>query len=384
MTVSIWQADGTQPIREVDFLIVGAGIVGTAAAIFAGQAGRQVTITEMRDVALGASSRNAGFMLTGLDTYYHRAIERYGHPMTRELWALSLKTHDYWRAWAQQAGGVRMQQTGSYLLAESDEEADELEAAARALTADGIAVEFDRRDPLGRGFKAAIRQPWDGEVQPVDLAWAMLRLSGAELIANNEVYKVEQVGETAIVHTRQFIFHARHALLCTNAYSPSVHPYFIGKVMPTRAQCLVTEPLPEPVMSGIGYSDYGYMYYRMTFDNRLLLGGGRKLYKPLENDTSDDRITDPVQGFLDAYLRERFPDVSAPVDRRWAGIMGFSADGVPLVGTLPGMPRIGFAVGFTGHGLSFGAGVAERAVDHLISGAHPGAVWAGRLNGRAG
>jgi glycine/D-amino acid oxidase-like deaminating enzyme len=384
MTVSIWQADGTQPIYEVDFLIVGAGIVGTAAAIFAAQAGRQVTITDMRDVALGASSRNAGFMLTGLDTYYHRAIERYGHDTARELWALSLATHSYWRAWAQQAGGVRMRQTGSYLLAESDEEARELEAAARALHADGIAVEFDYADPLGRGFHAAIYQPWDGEVQPVDLAHALLRLSGAELIPNNEVYRVEQIGDTAIVHTRQYIFHARYALLCTNAYSPFIHPYFNGRVTPTRAQCLVTEPLPEPVMSGIGYSDYGYMYYRMTFDNRLLVGGGRKLYKALENDTSEDRVTDPVQQYLDAYLRARFPDVSASVERRWAGIMGFSADGVPLVGTIPGMPRVGFAVGFTGHGLSFGAGTAERAVDHLLTGAYPGALWAGRLDGQIG
>ncbi len=87
-----------------------------------------------------------------------------------------------------------------------------------------------------------------------------------------------------------------------------------------------------------------------------------------------------MQGYLDAYLRQHFPDVTAPVERRWAGIMGFSVDGLPLVGTLPGMDRVGFAVGFTGHGLAFGAGVAERAVDHLLTGADPGAVSAARLN----
>jgi hypothetical protein len=43
------------------------------------------------------------------------------------------------------------------------------------------------------------------------------------------------------------------------------------------------------------------------------------------------------------------------------------------------MDRVGFAVGFTGHGLAFGAGVAERAVDHLLTGANPGAVSAARL-----
>ena len=48
--------------------------------------------------------------------------------------------------------------------------------------------------------------------------------------------------------------------------------------------------------------------------------------------------------------------------------------------TLPDMPRIGFAVGFTGHGLAFGARVAERAVDHLLMSATLGAVDVERLN----
>ncbi|MBC7812891.1 MAG: FAD-binding oxidoreductase, partial [Burkholderiales bacterium] len=45
MTVSIWQANGSQPVREVDVLVVGAGLVGCAAAYFATQAGHHVTIT---------------------------------------------------------------------------------------------------------------------------------------------------------------------------------------------------------------------------------------------------------------------------------------------------------------------------------------------------
>lgn len=379
MTVSIWQADGSQPTREVDFLIVGAGIVGCAAAYFAAQAGREVVITEMRDVALGASSRNAGFMITGLDIYYHRAIETYGHDTADELWTLSARTHDIWLDIAER-GSVPLDRCGSLLLAESQTEAKELVAAARALDADGHAAIFHQHDPLGRGYYAAIEQPTNCAVQPYALAWATFRESGAELIANNEVYAIEQTRpDVATVRTRQYTFEARSVLVCTNAYSPRLHPYFIGKVIPTRAQVLVTTPLKERVLNTCGYSDYGYMYYRSTFDNRLLIGGGRKLFVEQEHDTTDDRVTDPVQRYLEAYLRERFPEVDAPVDRRWSGIMGFSVDGLPLVGTLPGMPRVGFAVGFTGHGLAFGAGVAERAVDHLLRGANPGAVAATRL-----
>jgi len=380
MTVSLWQADGTQPVREVDFLVVGAGLVGCSAAFLAAQAGREVTITEMRDIGLGASSRNAGFMITGLDTYYHHAVAKYGAAVTREMWELSCTTHGYWHEFAKK-GNVRLEQCGSMLLAESADEARDLEEAARALDEAGIDHEYCSYDPLHRGYYACIRQPQDAAVQPYELVRAVFQQSGAELVANNELYAIEQESDEIVtVYTRQYIFKARYVMLCTNAYSVNIDPYFVGKVIPTRAQCIATAPLSNgPLLNTCGYSDYGYMYYRDTFDGRLLIGGGRKQNKMLENDTTDDRITDPVQRHLENYLREKFPDVDAPIERRWAGIMGFSCDGLPLVGTLPGKPRVGFAVAFHGHGLAMGAGTAERAVDLLLKGIDPGAVSARRL-----
>ncbi|MEZ4668732.1 MAG: FAD-dependent oxidoreductase [Anaerolineae bacterium] len=381
MTVSVWQADDSQPVREVDFLVVGAGLVGCTAAYFAAQAGRQVVITEMRDLALGASSRNAGFMITGLDTYYHHSIDRYGIDVTREMWDLSAATHRHWRNFASR-GSVRMEQCGSMLLAESEAEAHDLELAARALEADKREFEYMSYDPLGRGYCGAIRQPGDGAVQPYELVHTIFEQSGAELIKNNELYRIEQnKPELVTVYTRQYVFKARYVMLCTNAYSVYVDPYFVGKVIPTRAQCIATAPLSNgPLLNTCGYSDYGFMYYRDTFDGRLLIGGGRKQNKMLEHDTTDDRVTDPVQRILEDYLRTRFPEVKAPIERRWSGIMGFSVDGLPLVGRLPDKPNVGFAVAFTGHGLALGAGTAERAVDMLLNGASVGCLDARRVD----
>jgi gamma-glutamylputrescine oxidase len=379
MTVSIWQADGTQPLYETDVLVIGAGLVGCTAACFLSQAGRSVVLTDARDIALGASGRNAGFMITGLDVYYHQAIAHYGHAVAQELWSLSARTVRYWRTFAQR-DAVPLRECGVLLLAESAAEAADLEQAARALDADGIPIEFHSRDPLGRGYHAAIRQPFDGMVQPVALTQAIFAQSGATLIVNNEVYAIKQLAaERVLVESRLYRFLARKVLLCTNAYSALIEPYFADKVIPTRGQVLVTAPLLQPVLETCGYSNYGYMYFRQTFDGRLLIGGARHLFKAQEQPTYEDRITESVQDALETYLRRRFPEVSAPVERRWAGIMGFSIDGLPLVGCLPDKPDVGFAVGFTGHGLSFGAAAAERAVDHLLNGASIGALDAARL-----
>ena len=380
MTVSHWQQAG-QEKREVDVLIVGAGLVGAAAAFFAKQVhGRDVVVTDARDAGLGASGRNAGFMISGIDTYYHRAIEEYGHAVTREVWALSERSMAHWRAFIESSPfDVPLDNCGSMLLAETPEEAKELELAARALDADNIDIEYYSQDPLGRGFHAGIEQPWDAGVQPFLLAKTVLCQSGADFIPNNEVYRIEPKGERVIAHTRKFVFDAGHVLLCTNAWSPQIDPYFVGKVIPTRAQCLVTEPLDHVPVPYCGYSDYGYMYYRSTFDGRFLLGGGRQHYQADENDTTEDRLNPKVQEFLDQYMARWFPDVDAPVSHRWSGIMGFSVDGLPLVGTLPDKPRVGFAVGFTGHGLAMGAASAERAVEKLLCGTHAGAVDADRF-----
>lgn len=376
MTVSIWQTDNAQR-RDVDFLVIGAGIIGCTVAHFATQAGRKVTITEMRSAGLGASSRNAGFLITGLDEYYHLAQARRGHNAAKELWQMSRRSLNIWRDFAKR-GNVQIANTGSLLLSESPQEAKDIEAAARAMEADGLPVEYFSSDPLKRGYYNAIRQPEDGAIHPYQLTQSILQQSGAELISDNEVHAIKPEGNSVRVSTRQFIFVAKQVMICVNAYAPYLHPYFVGKVVPTRAQCLVTAPLPETLLPSCGYSDYGHMYYRQTFDGRLLIGGARNLHRELEHDTTDDRITDLVQNSLEVYLRKRFADVTASIDRRWAGIMGFSVDGLPLVGRLPEMNNVGFAVGFTGHGLSTGAVIAERAVDLMINGTSPGLVDARR------
>lgn len=380
MTVSHWQR-AEQIEREIDFLVVGAGLAGGAAAYFAKQVhGRDVVVTDARDVGLGASGRNAGFMISGLDTYYHRAIEEYGRAVAREIWDMSRRSFSHWREFiANSAFDVPIDNSGSLLLAESPEEARELELTARALEADKIDIEYYSRDPLGRGYFAAIEQPLDAGVQPYLLAKTVMAQSDAEVIANNELYRLEQEDDAVHVYTRKFVFKARYVMLCTNAYSPMIDPYFAGKVVPTRAQCLVTEPLDHVPVPYCGYSDYGYMYYRTTFDGRFLLGGGRKQHQSEENNTAEDRLNPKVHAFLERYLARYFPDVQAPVEHRWSGIMGFSCDGLPLVGVLPGKPRVGFAVGFTGHGLALAAATAERAVDKLLNGVSAGAVDVARF-----
>src|SRR5579859_1121713 len=88
-TVSIWQDTSIWPAlphrrEEADVCIIGAGIVGSTLAHFLGQAGKSVIVLEARDVALGASGRNAGHVTVHQKAGYHIAVETIGRAAVRE------------------------------------------------------------------------------------------------------------------------------------------------------------------------------------------------------------------------------------------------------------------------------------------------------------
>ena len=73
---------------------------------------------------------------------------------------------------------------------------------------------------------------------------------------------------------------------------------------------------------------------------------------------------------------DAFPALkAAKVTHRWGGVMGFSGDGLPFIGELPGRPRIKFLVGHTGHGLGFSFKAAKVFAEAAVDGAPVG--WLG-------
>src|SRR5207244_3896777 len=125
--------------------------------------------------------------------------------------------------------------------------------------------------------------------------------------------------------------------LCTNAYSPLLHPYFEGKVVPTRGQILCTEPLDTIFLTQMCYADYGYEYFRQLPDGRLMLGGWRHHFREAEVGY-EDRITSDVQNGLENFMAHYFPEArQARITHRWSGTKGFSAGGTPVLGSYGGL-----------------------------------------------
>ncbi|MCO4760262.1 MAG: FAD-binding oxidoreductase [Myxococcales bacterium] len=391
MSISVW-LDETHTAHkpagadvEVDVLIIGAGISGTSLAWWLKDSGLSIAIVDKGDIAAGASGRNAGFITCGSVEHYTRQVGRLGEDLAHTLWQHSQENLAMIRDYIVADGGVDcdFRQQGTYSLAGSEHEMRELEESAEMMQQRGIAVSLVDQahiaDKLGaRGFFGGALFHDDGECHPVKLVRGIAQLSGASVYSHHEVHRLEPTGDVVRVHTQRAVFRASFVVMATNGLSAQLHPWFADKIYPTRGQILVTEPV-APMMAAPCYCNHVLDYFRQLPDGRVLIGGFRQLAKEAEVGVADTPNPE-IHAALEAFLRRHFASLEkARVDYRWAGIMGFSADGQPMVGSLPQHPQVYFMGGFTGHGIGQAFRVAKVLADVMLHGESAGPYSARRF-----
>jgi glycine/D-amino acid oxidase-like deaminating enzyme len=132
-----------------------------------------------------------------------------------------------------------------------------------------------------------------------------------------------------------------------------------GRVRSTRLQMLATAPVAGTVAARPVYHRWGYDYWQQLPDGRVALGGGRDRHAdsewgaPAEPDGA-------VQGELDRLLREHV-GVDAEVTHRWAGVVGYTEDRLPVLEAVrPGVVAVG---AHNGHGNVLGSAAARAAAE---------------------
>jgi glycine/D-amino acid oxidase-like deaminating enzyme len=110
------------------------------------------------------------------------------------------------------------------------------------------------------------------------------------------------------------------------------------------------------------YSHFGYRYWRQMVGGEVLVGGWRDTSMETEIGF-EEQPTDRIQQHLEAHLERLSP--GARVTHRWAGIMGFTESGLPLVGPVAGMPNVYVCAGYNGHGMGFAFMSAKQLVEAL-------------------
>jgi glycine/D-amino acid oxidase-like deaminating enzyme len=326
-------------------------------------------LIEKARLAHGASGRNAGFLLQGTDADFARTVEQRGVEQARRLWQFTQENRDA-LVDALAGADVGLEYSGSLTVAGDAAEDDRLRTAADLLRRDGVEAAYLAADVTNRrlgsiGFLGALHVASGVMMHPVRVVHALAAQSRALVVEGCAVRTLETEGDRVRVETDGGAIEAGRVVLALNAYLPTLVPALSGSVRPVRAQMLATAPvevrLREPV-----YSHEGYYYLRQLPSGEVLLGGARHRHRAAEVGY-DDATTDALQADLEGYLRTHFPDLAgALVVRRWSGTMGFSADGLPAFGPVPGVPRSLWVGGFTGHGMGYGFRMGRLVASELL------------------
>jgi len=361
MTLSHWQASHRKRTATYDVVVVGGGIVGCSTAYWLSRIDPDlhVSIVEAGTLAGGASGRNAGFVLQGTDTDYLSDVERYGPRTARRLWAFTRANRDLIEE-ELSPGAIGWQSPGSLTVAGTGEEDERLQRSVPRMRAAGAPVAYLSAGETcqrlrATGFYGSLYVTSGGVLNPLRLVQHIAQRSGADIRTQHPVEGLHRTSAGSIaLETPVRRLQTRRVVLAIGPWLPDLLPDAKAFVRPVRGQMLVTEPASEHVLPLPAYSHRGGFYVRQLADGRVLAGGGRHEH-PEAEETDVDATTARVQHTLERYLHEYFPWTQGlTVERRWSGTMGFSPDGRPVVGPIPGFDRSFFATGFTGHGMGYG------------------------------
>jgi sarcosine oxidase, subunit beta len=362
-----------------DVIVVGGGVNGTSIAYRLAAEGRRVLLLERRGICSGASGRNGGMTGAGSSMHAHSAAGK-------AVYALTTANLQMLKSLPEEIGaGFDLTLPGSMDVITTEEQHAHLLEAVTEQREAGIPVELidgqEARklmpalapDVLGASFATDRGHLWPFAL--VNGFADAARRAGAEVRTWSPVERLALTGDRVDgVIVDGSVIAAGEVVLATNAYTPELLPDLPGgAIVPARGQILVTQPLPPLLPYSFG-TNFDKEYGRQTPTGQLLCGGYRRLDTGEGLGTYEERVTPPVLSGIARCLDTLFPELrgkGVKIMRAWAGIMGFTADGLPLIGRYAPVDGLTVAVGFNGNGFSWG-GIVGNVVADLLAGREPG------------
>ncbi len=364
--------------RSPDVIVVGGGVTGTSIAWRLAETGKRVLLLEQRGICSGASGRNGG--MTGAGSSMH-ASSRSG----RAVYALTTENLRILKSLADELDrDFELRLTGTMDVITTPEQLAHLAPAVATEREAGIDIELIDAaaahaimPALSPHILGAAYARDRGHLWPFALVNGMAdaaKRAGAEMRTGTRVERLAWAGDrvAGVVAEGETIF-SEDVVLATNAWTPRLLPDLPhGAIVPARGQILVTQPLPPLLTCPFG-TNFDKEYGRQTPGGQILCGGYRRLDVDEGLGLYREEVTPPVLAGIARCLADLFPSLRgmAKVVRAWAGIMGFTADGLPLIGRYEPAPGLTVAAGFNGGGFSWGV-IVGTIIARLLGGQEPG------------
>ncbi|EPR72401.1 Oxidoreductase [Winogradskyella psychrotolerans RS-3] len=370
MNLSYWEIKNW--LTNIDFTIVGSGIVGLNCALQLKQRfpNSKILILEKGILPQGASTKNAGFACFGS---LSEIIDDLNHHSEIEVLDLIRQRISGLQLLRKTLGDevIGYQNLGGYeLFLGSDERlynlcVDKQEYINQLLYPLFNTEVFSFKEN-SFGFKKIKSHysfnPFEGQIDTGKMMDALLhkvQSLGVKILNNTTVEVFSEDSNSVKMKTNHFDITTKKLFIATNGFAKQLN---ISEVKPARAQVLITKPIENLHIKGTFHLDEGYYYFR-NIDNRLLLGGGRNLDFKTE-ETTEFGETTLIQNKLDELLKTTIlPDTNFEIDYRWSGIMGVGKQKKAIVKQLSDNVFCGVRLG--GMGIAIGSTIGKQLADLL-------------------
>ncbi|HET8634600.1 MAG TPA: FAD-dependent oxidoreductase [Gemmatimonadales bacterium] len=353
--------------RQPDLLVVGAGVVGAACAMYAAESGLRVVVLERDLPAGGVTSAGMGHIVAMDDSPAQLALTAYSRGLLAGLAAELPPSVEYDRCgtiWVAATGEELEGARGKCALYHAHGLHAEL-LDARALT---LAEPSLRRDLAG-----GVLIPEDGVLyQPAFTRWLLdrARRAGAVVQSGVTVRALSRHG----VQTSAGPMASGATLIAAGTDTSALLPRL--PIIPRKGHLAVTARVPGMVRHQLVELGYLQSAHAMTASSvafnvqprrtgQLLIGSSRELVGPdrsMNHDVLGQMLSRAV-AFMPALA-------SVDVLRVWTGLRPATPDGLPFIGRVPEREGVWVAAGHEGLGITtaLGTGAITAA---LLTGSGP-------------
>lgn len=414
-TVSYWQDPPSSLARHkttpdlpasTDILIIGSGITGASTAydLLSQPSPPSVVLLEARTASSGATGRNGGHTkpasyrefednaktqgeaeaakIARFEYDCMKAVHRFAreHGVKCDSWEGDTVDVIYHQGqWEKAKSAVAKMKK---ILGENDPVAD-----YKFWTAEETQKHFLAEGSLGSvSYEAGSMSAYKFAIGILELAIK----SGLNLQTETPALEIRKLegGRTGwVVETPRGEMQAQKVVLATNGYTAHLYPQLQGVIVPLRGHMTAQRPGKALPATGLSttysfiYDDgYEYMIPRpqgSRFAGDIAIGGGSTKAPNAgiqEFGTTDDANTDPIiLDYLKSVTVEYFgsswgeDDPDGRLRKAWTGIMGYSADGFPLIGPVPGEAGLYISASFQGLGMVLSL-LSAKALVAMING----------------